>query len=59
MSSLKIKKSHPKIECPCKNCQDIKHLGYYYPDYVIELTQKILLKIHIYHETQSNIKITN
>ena len=41
MSSLKTKKSHSVKECPCKNCQDIKHIGYYYPDYVVELTQKI------------------
>ena len=43
MSSLKKEKNHSssKKECPCKNCQDIKHIGYYHSDYVVELTQKI------------------
>ena len=41
MSSLKKQKTHPVKECSCKNCKDIKHIGYYYPDYVVELTKKI------------------
>lgn len=41
MSSLKKQNIRSVKECPCKNCQDIKHIGYYYPDYVVELTKKI------------------
>ena len=49
MSSLKKEKqkekqkekSHSVKECSCKGCQFTKSIGYYYPEYVVELTEKI------------------
>ena len=43
MSSLKKQKSyqHQDKECCCNVCQFTKTVGYYYKDYVLELTKKI------------------
>jgi hypothetical protein len=41
MSSLKKEKIKIHSECLCKGCQYTKKIGYYFPDYVVELTQKI------------------
>lgn len=41
MSSFKKQNSHSVKECYCSVCQFTKKVGYYYKDYVIELTQKI------------------
>jgi len=41
MSSLKKQKAHSSKECSCNVCKFTKTVGYYYKDYVLELTKKI------------------
>jgi len=41
MSSLKKQKIHFVNKCSCNVCKFTKTVGYYYKDYVLELTKKI------------------